>query len=73
MPPTKSYKKQESLSTTTSGFSPGARKEARRPDASPVALMDGEQLARLLAEKEIGAERGTYDLWTLLEPERLAD
>ncbi len=60
---------EQGLIITTSGFSKGAREEARRPDASPVALMDGEQLARLLAENEIGAERTKYDLWTLLEAE----
>ena len=63
---------EQGLIITTSGFSQGARKEAKRPDASPVALMDGEQLARLLAEKEIGAERTKYDLWTLLEPDSAA-
>lgn len=60
---------EQGLIITTSGFSQGAREEARRSDASPVALMDGEQLARLLAENEIGAERTKYDLWTLLEAE----
>ena len=60
---------EQGLIITTSGFSKGAREEARRSDASPVALMDGEQLARLLAENEIGAERTKYDLWTLLEAE----
>jgi len=60
---------EQGLIITTSGFSKGAREEARRPDASPVALMDGEQLARLLAENEIGAERTKYDLWTLLGAE----
>ncbi|MXX75679.1 MAG: restriction endonuclease [Holophagales bacterium] len=58
---------EQGLIITTSGFSKGAREEAERSDASPVALMNGEQLARLLAEKEIGAERTKYDLWTLLD------
>ncbi len=60
---------EQGLIITTSGFSQGAREEAKRPDASPVALMDGEQLARLLAENEIGAKRAKYDLWRLLESE----
>ena len=59
---------EQGLIITTSGFSQGARKEAERPDASPVALVDGKQLARLLAEKEIGAKRDKYDLWMLLDP-----
>ena len=53
---------EQGLIITTSSFSQGARKEAERPDASPVALVDGKQLALLLAEKEIGAKRDKYDL-----------
>ena len=62
---------EQGLIITTGGFSQGAREEAERADASPVALMDGEQLANLLAEKEIGAEKRSYDLWRLLGPEEI--
>ena len=60
---------EQGLIITTSGFSKSAQEEARRPDAPPVFLMDGEQMARLLAEEEIGAKRTRYNLWTLQEPE----
>ena len=49
---------EQGLIITTSDFSPGARKEAKRADASPVALMDGEKFAALLAETRIGEEMG---------------
>ena len=45
---------EQGLIITTSGFTRTACKEASRGDASPVALMDGKQLARLLAKYEIG-------------------
>ena len=48
---------EQGLIITTSGFTRTARQEASRRDASPVALMDGKQLARLLAEYEIGVRR----------------
>jgi restriction endonuclease Mrr len=47
---------------TTSDFSSGARAEAERVNAVPVALMNGEQLVRLLVEHEIGVRRESYDL-----------
>lgn len=45
---------EQGLIITTSDFSPGARREAARPDATPVALMNGEELVALLVENEIG-------------------
>ena len=36
-----------------------------RADAAPVALMNGQQLAALLAEKEVGVRRDRYDLFSL--------
>jgi len=53
---------EQGLIITTSDFSPGARKEAARPDATPVALMNGEQLVLLLVEHNIGVSRRTHDL-----------
>jgi len=53
---------EQGLIITTSDFSPGARKEAARPDATPVALMNGEQLVLLLVEYNIGVSRRTHDL-----------
>ena len=52
----------QGLIITTSDFSTGARAEAERPNAVPVALMHGEQLVRLLVEHEIGVRRVPYDL-----------
>ena len=43
---------EQGLIITTSDFSKSAREEAARADASPVALMNGEQLTDLLVENE---------------------
>ena len=53
---------EQGLIITTSDFSKGARVEAERADAIPVALMDGEQLVQLLIENDIGVHRNRYDL-----------
>lgn len=53
---------EQGLIITTSDFSTGARSEAARPDAVPVALMNGEQLVTLLIEHDIGVRRASYDL-----------
>ena len=58
---------EQGLIITTSDFSSGARKEAARPDATPVGLMNGEQLVLLLAEHEIGVTRRSHDLFELEE------
>ena len=58
---------EQGLIITTSDFSPGAREEAARSDASPVALMNGEQLATLLAANEIGVHRAEHELLSLDE------
>ncbi|HZO27696.1 MAG TPA: winged helix-turn-helix domain-containing protein [Chloroflexota bacterium] len=65
----------QGLIITTSDFSSGARTEAERVNAVPVALMNGEQLVRLLVEHEIGVRRVPYDLIELsptTDPERHA-
>ena len=59
---------ERGLIITTSDFSPGARSEAERPDAFPVALMNGEELAVLLAANEIGVKREAFTLFTLDAP-----
>ena len=56
---------EQGLIITTSDFSKRAREEAMRVDAAPVALMNGEQMAALLAEKEVGVQRDRYDLFSL--------
>jgi restriction system protein len=57
---------EQGLIITTSDFSKGARAEAERADATPVGLMNGEQLVKLLVENDIGIRRSSYDL---IEPE----
>jgi restriction system protein len=56
---------EQGLIVTTSDFSDGAREQASRPDAVPVALMDGETLVSLLVEHEIGVVRHDLDLLEL--------
>ena len=53
---------EQGLIITTSDFSSGARKEAARPDAIPVALMNGEQLVALFVEYNVGVTRASHDL-----------
>lgn len=65
---------ERGLLITTSDFSPGARREATRSDAAPVALMNGEELAILLAANtgdmtaDLGVRREDFTLFTLEEP-----
>jgi restriction system protein len=60
---------EQGLIVTTSDFSSGARSEAERADAIPVALMAGEQLVALLVEHGIGIRREAHDLIELGETE----
>ena len=53
---------EQGLIITTSDFSNGAKKESERPDASPVALMNGKQLVDLMIEHDIGIRRTPLDL-----------
>ena len=57
----------QGLIITTSDFSPGAVEEAKRLNAVPVALMNGEQLVALLVEHNIGVHRTPYELIELGE------
>jgi len=58
---------EQGLFITTSGFSKGAQEEAERSDATPVALMNGQQLVDLLIENDIGIQRTHHDLIELEE------
>ena len=53
---------EQGLIITTSDFSKGAKEEAERSDATPVGLMDGEQLVALLVEHEIGVMKTPLQL-----------
>lgn len=56
---------EQGLIITTSDFSPGARKEAIRPDAAPVGLMNGQQFINLLLEHEIEVRKTSFELLEL--------
>jgi restriction system protein len=56
---------EQGLIITTSDFSKGARAEAERNDAVPVALVNGKQLVELLIEHEILVQRVPYELISL--------
>lgn len=56
---------EQGLIITTSDFSSGAREEAARADATPVALMNGKQLVGLLIDNEIGVLRKNHNLFDL--------
>jgi len=58
---------EQGLIITISDFSKGARQEAERPNAVPVALMNGEQLVASLIENDIGVSRVSYDLIELVD------
>lgn len=60
---------EQGLIITTSDFSSGAREEAARSNATPVALMNGEQLVKLLVENDIGVVRRSQVLLELSEEE----
>lgn len=64
---------EQGLIITTSGFSKGARGEARRADVKPVGLMDGEHLVRLLAEQEIGVRSTPHRILELVEEQEAED
>ncbi|MCE7910027.1 MAG: restriction endonuclease, partial [Candidatus Omnitrophica bacterium COP1] len=58
---------EHGLIITTSNFSEGAKMEATQPDKTAIALMDGEQLVKLLMEHGIGVHRSTPDLFEIDE------
>jgi restriction system protein len=57
----------QGLVITTGDFSAGARKEAAKPDRTPVALMSGADVVNLLVEYQIGVRRAPHDLLELAE------
>ena len=58
---------EQGLIITTSDFSKKAKTDANRSDAAPVALMNGERLAALLAKYQIGTYIKRYELLILDE------
>lgn len=64
---------EQGLIITTGDFSPRARAEAARPNAVPVALMNGEQLVAILADKQIGITRNSHDIFELISDDNLTD
>jgi restriction system protein len=58
---------EQGLIITTSDFSKGAREEATRADAVPVALMNGEQLVALMVQHEVMVARHSHDILDLME------
>jgi restriction system protein len=60
---------EHGLIITTSDFGKGAREEAARPDATPVALMNGEQLVSLLVSYNLLATRLSHEIFELEEEE----
>jgi restriction system protein len=64
---------EQGLIITTSDFSKGAREEASRRNAVPVALMNGEQLVALLAEYGIGVSRQSHDIFEIEDEESVPD
>jgi restriction system protein len=58
---------EQGLIITTSGFSSGAKAEAEQANKTPIALMDGEQLAVILMEYGIGVHLSKPNLFEIDE------
>ena len=58
---------EQGLIITTSDFSKGAIKEAHQADKTPIALINGEELVKLLMEHDIGVRRTSHDLFEIDE------
>jgi len=56
---------EQGMIIATSDFSKGAKEEAERSDAVPVALVNGKQLVDLLIEHEVLVKRVAYELINL--------
>lgn len=54
---------------TTGDFTRSARKDASDGDATPIALMNGEELVTNLIANDIGVRRTPHDLIELTEEE----
>jgi restriction system protein len=55
----------QGLIITTSDFSAGAKTEAFRADATPVALMNGEQLVNLMLENQVGVQKSDLEVYEI--------
>ena len=64
---------EQGLIITTSNFSVGAQDEARRSNAVPVALMEGDQLVALLVQHDLGVRRDPHHLLELGEADEDAE
>lgn len=58
---------ERGLIITLSDFTPDARKEGAAPDRTPITLVDGEQLLRLLIDNDIGVTTRTMPILQLDE------
>ncbi|MEP6670197.1 MAG: HTH domain-containing protein [Chthoniobacter sp.] len=58
---------ERGLIITTSNFGKGAREEATRADAVPIALMNGEQLVVLMVQHEVMVRRQSHDILEIEE------
>lgn len=58
---------ENGLIITTSDFSEGAKIEALRDNATPISLMNGEQLVSVCLRHQIGSRRSTLDLFYFFE------
>jgi restriction system protein len=58
---------EQGLIITTSDFGKGARDEAARSDATPVALMNGEELVSLLVTYGLVAKRSHIEIFEIEE------
>src|SRR5450756_1522625 len=58
---------EQGLIITISDFSKGARDEAKRSDATPVALMNGEELVSLLVTYGLVAKRSHIEIFEIEE------
>ena len=56
---------EQGLMVTTSDFTSGAKREAERPNAVPVALMNGDTFVEALAEHQLGIKRQAHDLFEI--------
>jgi len=56
---------EQGLIVTTSDFSKGAVDEANRVDATPIALMNGKQLVKLLMDNEIMVKRESCSIFEI--------
>ena len=58
---------EQGLIITTGDFSKGAIKEALQADKTPIALINAEELVKLLMEHDIGVRRTSHDLFEIDE------